>query len=62
MQSHDFTGHAQTALLAVFSAVKLFHAIMSDLTDECVKSVLNSLKNKENRQRIFFSIEDLCLV
>lgn len=62
VQSHDFTGHAQTALLPVFSAVELFHAIMSDLTDERVKSILNSLKNKQNRQRIFFSIEDVCLV
>lgn len=54
VQSHDFTGHTQAALLPIFSAVELFHAIMPDLTDESVKSILNSLKNiKENTQRIF---------
>lgn len=54
VQSHDFTGHTQAALLPIFSAVELFHAIMPDLTDEGVKSILNSLKNiKDNRQRIF---------
>jgi len=44
VQSHDFTGHTQAALLPIFSAVELLHAIMPDLTDEGVKSILNSLK------------------
>lgn len=46
VRSHDFTGHAQTALLPVFSAVELFHAVMPDLTDKGVKSILDSLENR----------------
>lgn len=65
VQSHDFTGHAQAALLPIFSAVELFHAIMPDLTDEGVKSILNSLKNIRKADKGYFIntyavCEDLC--
>lgn len=54
VQSHDFTGHAQAALLPIFSAVELFHAIMPDLTDEGIKSILDSLKNVRKTDKGYF--------
>lgn len=46
-RSHDFTRNSEAALFPVLPAVQLFHAVMTNLSNESIKRIFDSLQQEK---------------